>query len=87
MSTTNSLEEAVAQRHSQRTMVRRIQRKGVVALIPNPLSTSILIIPDDLETTIRGEPFYALDSGKEDPKRFIISRTNQNLDELEFSAN
>ena len=87
MSNSNTPEEAVAQIHSQRTMVRRIQRKRVVAFIPNPLSTSILNIPDDLQTKTRGKPFYALDSGKEDPKRFIISRTTQNLDKLEFSAN
>ena len=67
-------------------MVRRIQRKRVVAHIPNPLSTSVLNVPDDLKTTIRGEPFYAFDSGKEDHNRFIVSSTTQNLDELEFSA-
>ena len=85
MSTNNSTGEAVAQMPNQRTMVRRIQRRRVVAHIPNPLSTSVLNVPD-LRTTIRREPFYALDSGKEDPNRFIIFTTTQNLDELEFSA-
>ena len=85
MSTNNSTGEAVAQMPHQRTMVRRIQRRRVVAHIPNPLSTSVLNVPDDLRTTIRGEPFYAFDSGKEDPNRFIIF-TTQKLDELEFSA-
>ena len=66
-------------------MVRRIQRKRVVAHIPNPLSTSALNVPDDLKTTIRGEPFYAFNSGKEDHNRFIVFSTTQNLDELEFS--
>ena len=68
MSTSYSTEAAVAQMPCQRTIVRRIQRKGVVAHIPNPLSTSVLNVPDDLITTIRGEPFYAFDSGKEDTK-------------------
>ena len=86
MSTNNSTGEAVAQMPNQRTMVRRIQRRRVVAHIPNPLSTSVLNVPDDLKTTIRGEPFYAFDSGKENPNRFIIFTTTQNLDELEFSA-
>ena len=86
MSTNNSTGEAVAQMPNQRTMVRRIQRRRVVAHIPNPLSTSVLNVPDDLRTTIRGEPFYAFDRGKEDPNRFIIFTTTQNLDELEFSA-
>ena len=86
MSTNNSTGEAVAQMRNQRTMVRRIQRRRVVAHIPNPLSTSVLNVPDDLRTTIRGEPFYAFDSGKEDPNLFIIFTTTQNLDELEFSA-
>ena len=71
---------------NQRTMVRRIQRKRVVAHIPNPLSTSVLNVPDYLRTKIRGEPFYAFDSGKEDPNRFINFTTTQNLDKLEFSA-
>ena len=71
---------------NQRTMVRRIQRRKVVAHIPNPLSTSVLNIPDDLRTTIRRKPFYAFDSGKEDRNRFIIFTTTQNIDELEFSA-
>ena len=86
MSTNNSTGEAVAQLPNQRTMVRRIQRRRVVTHISNPLSTSVLNVPDDLRTTIRGEPFYAFDSGKEDPNRFIIFTTTQNLDELEFSA-
>ena len=86
MSTNNSTGEAVAQMPNQRTMVRRIQRRRVVAHIPNPLSTSVLNVPDDLRTTIRGEPFYAFHSGKEDPKEFIIFTTTQNLDQLEFSA-
>ena len=85
MSTTNSTGGAVAQMPSHRTIVRRIQHKRVIAQIPNPLSSSVLNVPDDMKTTIRGEPFYAFDNGKEDPNRFIIS-TTQNLDELEFSA-
>ena len=85
MSTNNSTGEAFAQMPSQRTMVRRIQRKRVVAHIPNPLSTSLLNVPDDLKTTI-GEPFYAFDRGKEDPNPFIIFTTTRNSDELEFSA-
>ena len=76
MSTNNSTGEAVAQKPNQRTMVRRIQRRRVVAHIPNPLSTSVLNVPDDLKTTIRGEPFYAIDSGKEDPNRFITFCNN-----------
>ena len=71
VSTNNSTGEAVAQLPNQRTMLRRIQRRRVVAHIPNPLSTSVLNVPDDLRTTIRGEPFYAFDSGKEDPNRII----------------
>ena len=55
---------------NQRTMVRRVQRRRVVAHIPNPLSTSVLNVPYDLKTTIRGEPFCAFDSGKEDPHWF-----------------
>ena len=86
MSTNNSTGEAVAQKRNQRTMVRRIQRRRVAAHIPNPLSTSVLNVPDDLKTTIRGEPFYAFDSGKESPNLFIIFTTTLNLDELEFSA-
>ena len=86
MSTINSTGAAVAQMPNQRTMVRRIQRRRVVAHIPNPLSTSVLNVPDDLKTTFRGEHFYASDSGKEDPNRFIIFTTTQILDELEFSA-
>ena len=86
MSTNNSTGEVVAQMPIQRTMVRRIQRRRVVAHIPNPLSTSVLKVPDDLKTPIRGEPFYAFDSCKEDPNRFIILTTTQILDELEFSA-
>ena len=86
MSTNNSNGEAVAQMPNQRTMVSRIQRRRVIAHIPNPLSTSVLNVPDHLKTTIRGEPFYAFDSGKEDPNRFIIFTTTQKLYELEFSA-
>ena len=86
MSTNNSTGKAVAQMPNQRTMVRRIQRRRVVADIPNPLSTSVLNVLDDLKTTIRGQPFYAFDSGKEDPNRFNIFTTTRNLDELEFSA-
>ena len=41
MSTNSSTGEAVAQMANQRTMVRRIQRRKVVAHIPNPLSTSV----------------------------------------------
>ena len=72
MSTNNSTSEAVAQMPNQRTMVRRIQRRRVVAHIPNPLSTSDLHVPDDLRTTIRGEAFYAVDSGKEDPIDLLL---------------
>ena len=86
MSTNNLTGEAVAQMPNQRTMVRRIQRIRVVAHIPIPLSISVLNVPDNLKTTIRGKPFYAFDSGKEDPNRFIILTTTQILDELEFSA-
>ena len=82
----NSTEEAIAQMPSQRAMVRRIQRKRVFSHIPNPLRTSVLNVPDDLETTNRRETFYEFDSGKKDPNRFIIFITTQNLDELEFSA-
>ena len=86
MSTNNSTGETVAQMPNQRTMVRRIQRIRVVAHIPLPLSISVLNVPDDLKTTVRGGPFYAFDSGKENLNRFIIFTTTQNLDELEFSA-
>ena len=86
MSTNNSTGEAVAQMSSQRTMVRRIQRKRVVAFIPNLLSASILNVPNYLKTTIKGEPFYAFGSGKQNPKRSIIFTTTQNLDEQEFSG-
>ena len=86
MSTSKSTGEAVAQIPNQRTMVRRIQRRRVVTHIPNPLSTSVFNVPDDLKTTFRGKPFYAFDSDKEDPNRFIIFTKTQNLDELEFSA-
>ena len=73
---------------SQRTMVQRIQRKTVVAHITNPLSTCVLNVPDDLKTGIRGEPFNAFDSGKEELRRYIIcTTTTQNSDELQFSAN
>ena len=65
---------------TQRTLVRRIQRRRVVAHIPNPFSTSVLNVPYNLKTTNRGEPFYAFDSGKEDPNRFIILTATQNLD-------
>ena len=76
MSTNNSAGEAVAQMPSQRTMERRIQRKSVVAHIPNPLSTSVLNVPDALKNTIKGEPFYGYDSGKEDPNRFFYFYNN-----------
>ena len=85
MSTNNSTGRAVAQIPNQRTMVRRIQCRRVVAHISNPMSTFVLNVPDDFKTTIRGEPFYAFDSGKDDPHRFIFT-TTQNSDELEFSA-
>ena len=67
MPTNNSTGEAVAQMPNQRTMMRRIQCRRVVAHIPKPLSTSVLNVPGDLKTTIRGEPSYAFDSGKKDP--------------------
>ena len=68
-------------------MVSRIQPEAVVAHIPNPFSISILNVPDELKTTIRGEPFYAFDSDKEFHNRFIIfHKITQNLDELEVSA-
>ena len=65
MSTNNSTGEAIAQMPSQKTMVRRIQRRRVVAHIPIPMITSVLNVLDDLKNTFRGEHFYALDSGKE----------------------
>ena len=86
MSINNSTGEAVAQMPNQGTRVRRFQRRRVVAHIPNSLSTYVFNVPDDLKTTIRGEPFYVFDSGKEDANRFNIFTTTQNLDELEFSA-
>ena len=70
----------------QTTMVHRSQRMRVKAHIPNPLITSVLKVRDDLKTTIRGEPFYPFDSGKEDPNRFIIFTRTQKLNEMEFSA-
>ena len=70
MSTNNSTGEAVAQMPNQ--MVRRIQRRRIVAHIPNPLSTSVLNVPDDLRTTIRGEPFYALIAAKKTPIDLIF---------------
>ena len=42
MSTNNSTGEAVAQMPNQRTMVRRIQRRRIVAHIPNPLNRVFL---------------------------------------------
>ena len=71
---------------SQRTIVRRIQSRSVVAPIFSPLNTSILIIPNNLKTTIRGERFNAFDSGRENANRFIIFRVKRNIDEMEFSA-
>ena len=86
MSTNNSTGEEIAQMLSQRTMVRRIQCKRVVSHIPNPLSNSGLNVPGDLKSTFRGEPFYAFYSGQEDPNRYIIFTTTQNLKELNFLA-
>ena len=72
MSTNNSTEEAVAQMPNQKTMVRRIQRKRVVAHIFNPLSTSVLNVPDDLKTTIRGETSLLLTVEKKIPIDFLL---------------
>ena len=85
MSTNNSTGEAVAQMPSQRTMVRRIQRRRVVPHIPNPLSTSVLNVPDDLRTTIRGEPFYAFDSGKTNFQSYGFFLVRYSLHLISFS--
>ena len=86
MSTNHSTEKTDAQMPKQTPLVRRFQRKRVVAHIRIPLSTSVLNVPDDLKTTIRGQPFYVFDSGEEDPQHVIIFRTTQHFDQLEFSA-
>ena len=78
--------ECASQLPKYRSITRTIQRSREGPL-PAPQSLKDIALPQELSVTLRGEQFLAFDSGSDDPRRFFIFTTEQNLDLLEGYQN
>ena len=62
-------------------MIQR-KRKRDNVLIPNPATLREINVPEELRRTLRGDVFLMHDSGPDDPDRFLIFATQENLNNL-----
>ena len=58
------------------------KRKRDNVLIPNPATLREINVPEELRRTLRGDVFLIHDSGRDDPDRFLIFPTRENLNNL-----
>ena len=62
-------------------MIQR-KRKRDNVLIPNPATLREINVPEELRRTLRGDVFLIHDFGRDDPDRFLIFPTRENLNNL-----
>ena len=77
-------EEAVVELPSYTSVPRMIQRKRQRdnVLIPNPGTIREINVPEELRRTLGGDVFLTHDSGPDNPDRFLIFGTKENLNNL-----
>ncbi len=66
------------------SLSRQVQRKRTDMKIPQSIRD--IAIPMELQQTLRGQNFLAYDSGSDNPDRFLLFRTEKNLDTLEVNT-
>ena len=81
--------EAMAEMPQYNSIQRHVQRKKKINGDPiaNPRNIEEIAIPNSLRQTLRGDNFLLYDSGVEDADRFLIFRTQKNLDILAECSN
>lgn len=76
--------EAAVHLPSYSASQRNIERKRKITREPlqNPGTVRDIVIPQALQTTLRGMPFMLWDSGAVDPNRILMFGSKENLDSL-----
>ena len=62
-------------------MIQR-KRKSDNVPIPNPATLREINVPEELRRTLRGDVFLMHDSGPDDPNKFSVFATQENLKNL-----
>ncbi len=88
-SQTTLSQEAVAVLPKYKSVQKMIQRKRKIhgEPVPNPRTVAEIDVPHMLQITLRGENFLLHDSGADDPDRFFIFGTDENLNILARNGN
>jgi len=80
--------EAIALMPSYEALRQRLQRCKVnpYGELTMPSSIKEIDLPDEFQYTMRGDLFLQFDSGQEDPERYLIFTTNDNLEYLNTNS-